>query len=41
MKSVSECRPAMAAGEFGWTSKTCHTFSVAPSNEQNRILIPG
>ena len=40
MKSVSECRPAIAAGELGWTSNTCQTFSVAPSKEQNLILIP-
>ncbi len=24
----------------GWTSKMCQTFSLAPSNEQNRIEIP-
>ena len=33
-------RPAASAGLVGFTSKMCHTFSFAPSNEQNLIEIP-
>ena len=33
-------RPAASAGLVGLTSKICHTFSFAPSNEQNLIEIP-
>lgn len=32
--------PAISAGELGATSSTCHTFSPARSNEQNRMEQP-
>ena len=40
IESVYGIMPAISAGELGDTSRTCHTFSPACSNEQNRMEQP-